>query len=240
MALSNELSYIAAITFISVLIIDFIVIETVLQLGVFTYGKSIFRMLLILTLELHAVAFFIMNMYPTIALKALTAGTFCYLAWNPLYYYMLIEQNAYWMHSRTKKGVYLGLLAFSALIFIMSVFTILAGLGVITLVYLPMVHFLDLAAMIFLAITEFYLNYQIYKVSKKIVYNVSEKFWKKVKICLFIFSLCILIDILIVIYENISSSAFSYLIRPCSFALKVVFECMCFQFIKGIIISIQQ
>ncbi|KXN69135.1 hypothetical protein CONCODRAFT_8473 [Conidiobolus coronatus NRRL 28638] len=189
MALSNELSYIAAITFISVLIIDFIVIETVLQLGVFTYGNAIFRIMLILTLELHAVAFFIMNMYPEIALEALTAGAFCYLAWNPLYYYMLIEQNAYWMKDRVKKGVYIGLLLFSAFIFIMSVFTILAGSSIITLAYLPMVHFLELAAMLFLAVTELYLNYQIYKVSKKIVYNVSEKFWKKLKYLIYIFTM---------------------------------------------------
>jgi hypothetical protein len=215
------------------------ILEIVLQLGVFAFGKATLRIIMILALELQAISFYLFNMYPQNAMLYLIIGAFAWGTWSPLYYYMLIEQNTFWMQPRVKKNLYIAFSIFLVWVAYMAIAAILVGFQVVPLSILAINLNLDLVELVYLSLTEFYINYKIYKFSRDKLKSVSPVLWAKVRISLIIFTLCIVLDVIIVVSENVGNPNFAYEVKTCSFAFKIVFECMCFQFIKGIVVSIE-
>jgi hypothetical protein len=194
---------------------------------------------MIIALEIQALSFFISSLLPEHGLMLLNLGASAWMVWNPLYYYMLIEQNTYWMNPKVKKGLHISWVLFIVWVIIVGTVCLLVGASVLPFEVIIIVQYLDFLALIYLSITEAYINIKIYGYSKAKLKSVSPSLWKKVKFSLSVFSFCIGLDLAILLFEQFGNSTFAYEVKTCSFAFKVVFECMCFQFIKGIVVSIE-
>jgi hypothetical protein len=179
--LNNEYVYLSALAFITILILDFMIVEIVLKLGVFSFGRSMFRAVMILALEVQAVSFYLFNIYPKGIYLYLTIGSFAWGTWSTLYY-MLIQQNIYWMKPNAKKGLYLAFALFIAWVLTLAVFSILVGLQVTPFSFLVTLQYLDLVELIYLSLSKFYINYKIYEFSRDKLKSVSPALWTKVKI----------------------------------------------------------
>jgi hypothetical protein len=137
-----------------------------------------------------------------------------------------------------KKIGYLSLGLFSAIILTNTVICVLLGFKILPeIVWLKHITNLDLTVMCYLIINEVYITVKTYLFGLKIIKTKSDEMWKKVKFCILVCVLGIVLDIAICV-ENKVDINLAYAIKPCSFAFKIIFECLCFQFIKAIVVSI--
>ncbi|KXN65534.1 hypothetical protein CONCODRAFT_12849 [Conidiobolus coronatus NRRL 28638] len=240
MVLTSELINYASISFITILILDFGVIELVLNLGVFTIGRKWVKIVLLLSLFCHELVTFIFIIGAEKDYIDYATLPFFWAIWNISYYYMLIEQNAYWMSSIVRKRMMIvwGLYSINIAI-VFSIFFLMC-IFILPLTSLFYVTVFDIIILTTLSLTEIFIVYKIYIFSRDKLKRVSTKLWNKVKVSISICLLGIIMDILIFSLENFGEETLAYLIKPCSFAFKVIFECLCFQFIKGIVVSIEQ
>jgi hypothetical protein len=242
MVLVEETLSLILIAFNVFLFADFLVIELVLRLNIFAYGRAWLRVMLISTLLIDGIAVFLLFSETNPKqqqILGILAGL-CYLFWDPLYFHMLIEQSEYWMPSLMKKAFYIILLFYTIFDAIIIILFIILNLNLIPLVFYEYIYYMDLVHLIVLSFSEFFILFNIFKESKVKVKSASIKLWRKVQFCLLICTLCIFLDLLMVTIENLGYGLLASQIKACTFSFKVVFECLCFQFIKGIILSIEQ
>ncbi|KXN68410.1 hypothetical protein CONCODRAFT_9340 [Conidiobolus coronatus NRRL 28638] len=206
--------YLGSLIFTIITFLDFILIETILKLGVFTLGKKWLRCFMIFSLVVEA------------------------MFWNPLYYFMLIEQNYYWMSDRLKRNLYIALGFFCIWVGFVGVVLVLVGLEFIHEKYMEIVHIFDMVLLVQLVSTEIFINLNVYKISKVKIRSMSIRMWRTVQLSLFVCTFCTALDIVFIVLENLGRYDIAYQLKTSSFALKIVFECMCFQFIKGLVFSL--
>jgi hypothetical protein len=236
--LDSSSIYIFPLSFITLLIIDFIIIELVLKLGVFAFGKALLRVVMLIALEAQVISFYLFSLSNGKNLKCFTSGAIAWCIWNILFYHMLVEQNTYWMGQKARKFGYLSLGLFSTIILANTVICVMLSLKILPeKVWLKHITNLDLTVMCYLFITEIYIIVKTYLYGQKILKTRSNEMWKKVKFCILVCVLGIILDIVICV-ENKVDTNFAYAVKPCSFAFKIIFECLCFQFIKAIVVSI--
>jgi hypothetical protein len=235
----DEIVYIAAISFITVLILDFIAIELVLKLGVFSLGRVWVRVSILLTQFLHALTTFLFNIYGGKDFIYMDVQIWFWVVWSILYFLMLIEQNSYWISDTFRKRLYIIWIVVIANVLALAIVFFLIGTFVLPIECMHYVDILDLLLLIILSSVELFLAFKIYNFCKDRVKSVSYTLWKKVIISVYIVVLCVIIDIIVISLEYSGYSRYCYLFKPGTFAFKVIFECMCFQFIKGIVVSIE-
>jgi hypothetical protein len=236
----TELVYIGSIGFITSLIVDFIVIELVLKLGVFAFGKAILRIIMIACLYINFIMSFLFEIGGGTNFDYIAIAVFSWFIWSPLYYYMLMEQNFYLMSSRVKKVLWFFFIFAVIVCFSCGILLLLICFGKLSPSLIDYVHILDLMLLIILCLVEFFLIIKIYIFSKSKLKTVSPKLWIKVKFSIVVCTLCVFVDIFIITLENTGAANYAYVFKSCSFCFKIVFECLCFQFIKGIVVSIDQ
>jgi hypothetical protein len=240
MYLYSELVYIGSITLITILIADFAVIEFVLKLGVFSVGNKWARILLLFLLFLTTLNIFLVDFLESTNLEYLTVAAIAWLIWNNLYFYMLIEQNGYWMSDTVKTRMFIALAVINMAAIPCGIIAICVYFHVVPISYFYYANLLDLIVLIYLSIVEIYLVTKVYFYSKSKLKPVSTELWTKVKFSIIVCFVCISLDVLNAVMENTGMVHYSYLFKPCVFTFKVIFECMCFQFIKGIIFTLDQ
>jgi hypothetical protein len=242
MILIQEFISLVLLAFNAILFFDFLIIEFVLKLNVFAYGKAWLRLILIGSLLGGTIiAYLLIN--ETDLVKQLILVVLIgvvYLVWDPLYFQMLIEQNEYWMHSVVKKRFYILLVSYTIFDVIMFIILVLTGVGAAPPIYLKYGYIMDLVHLIVLSLSEIFILYNIFKEARVKVKPVSLKLWEKVFFCLMVCIVCIISDFVMVGIENLGYGLYAYELKSVIFSFKVVFECLCFQFIKGIILSIEQ
>ncbi|KXN66256.1 hypothetical protein CONCODRAFT_11942 [Conidiobolus coronatus NRRL 28638] len=237
---NNKLAYIGSISLITILIADFIVIELVLKLGVFSLGNKWARVLLLLFLFLQTLIVCLYDLTLNSNYNYLAVVPVVWIIWNNLYFYMLIEQNDYWMSATTKKRLFITWIAFNLIAIPSGTIAVCVYTYSIPFGDLFYANLTDFIVLIYLCIVEKYLVVKVYFFSKTKLKSVSSELWAKVKFSILVCGICVIIDILNAVLEVSGFVHYAYLFKPCVFAFKVIFECMCFQFIKGIVFSINQ
>jgi hypothetical protein len=159
---------------------------------------------------------------------------------NILYYYLLIKQSQYLMGDRLKFWLFMTLGVFAILVVITMLIGLLYAFNILPYNYVIIAQYIDLTLLIQLTTLEFVLNYLTYKNSKLKLKTLNYSLWTRVKYSIYILNFCLIIDILILLIENFNNSNLAYSVKTCSYAFKVVFELLCFQFVKGIVVNIDQ
>jgi hypothetical protein len=230
--------YLGSLIFTIITFLDFIIIEIILKLGVFTLGKKWLRCFMIFSLAAEAVSVYLYNVLENGALIFFTTMAITWMFWNPLYYFMLIEQNYYWMSDRLKRNLFIALGFFCIWVGFVGIVLVLVGLEFIHEKYMEIVHIFDMILLVQLVSTEIFINFNVYKISRDKIRNISTKTWRTVQFSLFVCTFCTALDIVFIVLENLGRYDIAYQLKTSSFALKIVFECMCFQFIKGLVFSL--
>jgi hypothetical protein len=233
-----EYLYLGSLAFTNFVILDFFIIELVLRLGVFTLGKKWVRISLILAIQVESWCMYLYNALPSNNMPFFTGMGVSWMAWNPLYYYMLIEQNTYWMEYKIRIRLLISLAVFTCWVIFEGIACILVGNEIVSESFMIYPDIVDIFLFVQLVSTELFINYKVWKVSKKKLIGISPKIWTKVKFSIFICTMCTLMDILFIVLENMNRYDIAFQIKTSSFAFKIVFECLCFQFIKGLIFSL--
>ncbi|KXN69346.1 hypothetical protein CONCODRAFT_8261 [Conidiobolus coronatus NRRL 28638] len=171
-----ELLFLGSLVFTSAILFEFILLEYVLRLNAFRFGKIWLRLILIGALESQSL--FMYLTYKTEdayrQLVFILIGSWSYVTWSPLFYHMLIEQNAYLLSYKAKRCLYL-LLIFYA-------FVVLVVVGSYTLyatklgppILNDVCNNTDILQLIIMSLTESYVLYAIFKGTKsKSVSSVS-------------------------------------------------------------------
>ncbi|KXN65314.1 hypothetical protein CONCODRAFT_13135 [Conidiobolus coronatus NRRL 28638] len=238
MNLFSELSYIGSISLITILILDFIVIELVLKLGVFSAGKKWTRILLLFFLfcQTLIVGVYELNRYEDT--KILSSLAVIWIIWINLYFNMLIEQNDYWMSDTIRKRMYIAWVVYNLIAVPSGTIVFLVYLYAVSINFFFYANVMGSIILVYLSTVEMYVVFKVYFFSKSKIKPVSTKLWAKVQFRIFICIICVVIDILNAVLETTGFVHYAYLFKPCVFAFKVIFECMCFQFIKGIIFTL--
>ncbi|KXN69133.1 hypothetical protein CONCODRAFT_8471 [Conidiobolus coronatus NRRL 28638] len=228
------------LAFTVVILLDFIVVEYVLKLGVFSLGTVWLRVVLILDVATEGIPWLLMWLYPEQANKyAIPAGALS-VSRMCMYYHMILEQNLYWMSDKIKRIGYTSLIFYvMANIVVISSF-ITYNLGLAAQFVIIYTHYVDLVVYLWLSIMEILVSYKVYMNSKKKVKAVSLSLWRKIQFGTAVIALCAILDFVVLVMENAGDHHLAYTIKPPIFGFKIVFECLCFQFIKGIVISIGQ
>jgi hypothetical protein len=226
------------LAFTIVILVDFIIIELVLKLGVFALGRVWLRMLLILVVAIESIDWYLAWALPQEIVKFYYTGAVFSVSRVCLYYHMVLQQNLYWMSNKVRLLCYISLSLFIALYIVLLVLSILFFGGMVSLEIMGYVHYADLAAFIWLTLSEAFISCKIYIYSKSRVKTASASLWRKIQFGILICSICSILDIVVLVIENAGDPRIAYTVKPPIFAFKIVFECLCFQFIKGIILSI--
>ncbi|KXN65990.1 hypothetical protein CONCODRAFT_12278 [Conidiobolus coronatus NRRL 28638] len=179
MSLADEIVYVASMSFITILILDFIVIELVLKLGVFSIGRKWVRIVILICLFLHAITMFLFDIQGEKDFIYLPILICFWMTWNILYFLMLIEQNSYWISDIIRKRLYViwGIVIVDVLVCGWSFFFVFCFIA--PLEYMHYVDILDLLLLIIISAVELFLVYKIYTFCKEIVKSVSYNLWKK-------------------------------------------------------------
>jgi hypothetical protein len=242
MTLVEESLFLALTAFNVVILIDFLVLELVLKLNVFAQGKTWLRLILIGSLQLEGLLVFALSILTDPQQQKIVIVTtgLLYLLWNPLYFHMIIEQNIYWMSAAFIKTFYIILFIYMVImVLLIGLFTVVS-VGILSSEHYTQVHYIDLCQLIIISIAEIFILFNVFIEARSKVKSVSLELWHKVQFCLLVCTLCIILDFGVVTVENLGYGLLAYLSKTSTFTFKVVFECLCFQFIKGIILSIEQ
>jgi hypothetical protein len=240
MNLYSELAYIGSISLITILIVDFVVIELVLKLGVFSTGKKWARILLLFMLFCQTLIVGIYELIEYENTKMLSSLAIIWIIWINLYFDMLIEQNDYWMSDTIRKRMYIAWVVYNLIAIPSGTIVFLVYLYAVPINYFFYANVMGSIILVYLSTVEMYVVYKIYFFSKSRLKPISTELWTKVQFSIFICIVCVFIDILNAVLETTGFVHYAYLFKPCVFAFKVIFECMCFQFIKGIVFTLEQ
>ncbi|KXN69134.1 hypothetical protein CONCODRAFT_8472 [Conidiobolus coronatus NRRL 28638] len=226
------------LAFTIIILIDFIIIELVLKLGVFDLGRVWLRVLLILVVSIESIDWYLAWALPQDIVKFYYTGAVFSVSRVCLYYHMIMQQNLYWMSDKVRMLCYISLSLFITLYIVLLIISILFFGGMVSLEVMAYVHYVDLAAYIWLTLSEGFISFKAYIYSKSKVKTVSAPLWRKIQFGIIVCSICSILDIVVLVIENAGDPRIAYTVKPPIFAFKIVFECLCFQFIKGIIYSI--